>query len=213
MISQSVTEVPFDISAYRLIVYEPSSNGLKKLRTELSKAITEVLTGQGEPSNPVQDFAPVRYTNVVISLADLIVFEGQTTRNVWIIEPALDADLKLFRNVIKNNIENRAVQYRYLVPDTKDLPRSVKRFREALGADDAAWRRVTIRTLEAHMIESEVTIYDAFTDKERVLIMSPLEDEQSFWFSVRGTRARAVRERYEVLWDEMSKPLADPSPA
>ena len=98
------------------------------------------------------------------------------------------------------------------MPDTRDLLRSVKRFREALGVDDAAWQRITIRTIEPHTIESEVVIYDAFTERERVLLMSPLEDEQPFWFKVRGTRARHIRDRYEGLWHEVSKPLADTSP-
>jgi hypothetical protein len=209
MISQSIAEVPFDISAYRLIPYESSASGFTKLRDQLSNAIAEVLAGQCGPNNPVQDFAPIRYTNAVISLADLMTFEGQATSKVWLIEPTLETDIILFRNVLKNNIENRSVQYRYLVPNTKELLRSAQRLREALDVDNAAWQRITIRTVDPHVVESEVVIYDAFTEGERVLLMSPVEDDQPFWFRVRGERARYIRERYESLWHEVSKPLAN----
>jgi len=81
MISQSVN-VPFDICPYRWIPYGCSAAGLTKLRDQLSKVVTKVLTGHEGPSNAVQDFAPIRFTNVVISLVDLMSFEGQATNEV-----------------------------------------------------------------------------------------------------------------------------------
>jgi hypothetical protein len=211
MISQSIAKIPFDIKAYRVIEYKPSPDGLVQLQSELCKAVTEVLTGLGKPSNPVQDFAPIRFPSVVVSFAELVAFESQNARSVWIIEPALDADERFFRDVIKHNIENRAVQYRILVPNTKTVLKSVRRFRDALDVSDAAWQRIAIRTLEPHNVESEVTIYDAHSREQRVLIMSPspLENKQLFWFPIRDTRANVILERYVTLWDEVSKPLAD----
>ncbi len=206
MVTQNLTGVPFDVSAYRLIRYDPAPSGLEAPRSELTRAVLEVLTGGAhQASNPVEDFVPTRYTNVVIRLEDLMVLESQVASEVWLIEPSVEVDLKLFRNVIKENIEKRSVNYRYLIPNTKAVQRNAKRLREVLGVTEHAWKRVTVRVVDPHMVESEVVIYDAHSDREQVFLMSSPEDAHPFWFRIRGSRATAIVERYESLWHDASE--------
>jgi hypothetical protein len=205
MITQNLVSVPFDVSAYRLIRYDPTPEGLAALRSEIAGAVVEILAGRvRQASNPVEDFVPIRYTNVVIRLEDLVRHECQVAREVWLIEPSIEVDLKLFRQVIKENIESRSINYRYLVPDTTSVLRNIRRLREVLGVDETAWKRLAVRVVPAKMVESEVVIYDAHTQLEKVFLMSSPEEEHPFWFRVRGSRASALIERYEDLWHDAS---------
>lgn len=206
MITQSIVGTPFDVAPYRLIRYEATPDGLVKLRSQLAGAVREVLTGSKRlPNNPVQDFLPIPYSSLVVRMEDLIAIERCARKSVWIIQPALETDLKFFLDVIKNNIVARSVEYRYLIPDTKAAMRSVVRMREFLEVDDAAWRRVNVRLIEPYMVESEVVIYDAYGAAQQIFLMSCPDDDSPFWYLVRGSRAKSLRERYETLWDEASK--------
>jgi hypothetical protein len=207
MITQNIDDVPFDVSAYRLIRYNPSLDGLTALRLELAGAVSEILAGRvRQASNPVEDFVPIRYSNVVIRLEDLVRHECQVASEVWLIEPSIEVDLKLFRHVIKENIERRSINYRYLVPETTSVLRNIRRLRDVLGVDEAAWKRLAFRVIHPKMVESEVVIYDAHTQLEKVFLMSSPEEEHPFWFRIRGSRARALIERYEELWQDASDP-------
>jgi len=207
MITQDLSGVPFDVSAYRLIRYDPSATGLARLRASLGATIEAVVTGEGrQPDNPVQDSIPIRISSLIARNEDLVALETQVCTSVWVIQPTFETDLKLYRDAIKENIENRCVCYRYLVPDTPKVLRGLTRLREALAVDDTAWQRIDVRLVETHMIESEVVIYDESTSREQVFLMSSPDEEHPFWYRIRGTRARAIHERYEALWHELSKP-------
>ncbi|HEY6393292.1 MAG TPA: hypothetical protein VIX89_18565 [Bryobacteraceae bacterium] len=205
MITQDIAAVPFDVSPYRLIRYDATPEGLAVVRSELTVAVLEILEGRvQQASNPVEDFVPIRYTNIVCRFEDLVRHERQVGNEVWLIEPNIDADLKLFRHAIKENIERRSINYRYLLPDTKSILRNMKRLRDVLGVDEDAWKRVAVRVINPHMVESEVVIYDAHTELEKVFLRSSPEEEHQFWFRMRGSRASALIERYEDLWHDAS---------
>src|SRR5258708_30309226 len=143
----------------------------------------EILGGRvKQATNAVEDFVPIRYTNIVIRLEDLVRHECQAGSDVWLIEPNFEVDLKHFRHVIKENIERRSINYRYLVPDTKSVLRSIGRLREVLGVGKEAWKRIAVRVVDAHMVESEVVIYDAHSKLEKVFLMSSPEEDHPFCF-------------------------------
>jgi len=205
MITQDIAGAPFDVSAYRLIRYDATPEGLAALRSELTGAVLEILAGRvHQASNPVEDFVPIRYTNVVIRFEDIVRHERQVEKEVWLIQPNMEVDLKLFRHVIKDNIERRSINYRYLVPDTRSVRRNLQRLREVLGVDEAAWKRVSVRVLHPKMVESEVVIFDAHSTLEKVFLMSSPDEEHPFWFRIRTSRASALVERYEELWHDAS---------
>lgn len=55
MTCQNESKVPFDIWNYRVIFYEHSITGCKKLYQDLDKAIKELLTSSDTSNNPFQD--------------------------------------------------------------------------------------------------------------------------------------------------------------
>lgn len=55
MTSQKATNLPFDISHYRVIIYEHSLTGTKKLAHDLGKAIDELLAALDRTNNPFQE--------------------------------------------------------------------------------------------------------------------------------------------------------------
>lgn len=55
MTAQSMADVPFDIANYRVLVYEQSIAGSKKLAAELEKAIRELLAALDRTNNPLQE--------------------------------------------------------------------------------------------------------------------------------------------------------------
>lgn len=58
MITQDITELPFDLNSYRATPYSTSFVDAQKLRESLSKIARGVVDGSANFSNPVQDFAP-----------------------------------------------------------------------------------------------------------------------------------------------------------
>ena len=55
MTSQHKADVPFDIANYRIVFYEQSIKGSKKLYSELDSAIKELLKSFEQTNNPVQE--------------------------------------------------------------------------------------------------------------------------------------------------------------
>jgi hypothetical protein len=55
MTAQSMADVPFDISNYRVLIYEQSITGSRKLADELERAIQELLAALDRTNNPLQE--------------------------------------------------------------------------------------------------------------------------------------------------------------
>lgn len=55
MTAQSMSDVPFDIRNYRVLIYEQTISGSKELAETLNKAIQELLTALDRTNNPVQE--------------------------------------------------------------------------------------------------------------------------------------------------------------
>ncbi len=62
MTAQSMSDVPFDIANYRVLFYEQSISGSKKLANELEKAIHELLAALDRTNNPLQEVLSQRST-------------------------------------------------------------------------------------------------------------------------------------------------------
>jgi hypothetical protein len=207
MITRDINDLPFDIRQYRVHHYMETTDGLQNLRDWLSKAAFDVLSNKEQKTNPVLDFAPISRSEIILSLDDIKNIEKCVRNEVWIIEPTLDTDLKVFNGIIKTNLLERNVRYRYLLPLQTGARRQWQRFVQALGCDkhDA----LEARTVEPYLVESEVTIYDPYTDQEDVLIMSPREHEFLFWYRVGRTRGESIRDRFDALWENIAKPILE----
>ncbi|MDL1864307.1 hypothetical protein FBQ90_03735 [Betaproteobacteria bacterium PRO5] len=55
MTSQALHDVPFDIANYRVLLYEQSIKGSKKLALDLERAIKDLLAALDRTNNPLQD--------------------------------------------------------------------------------------------------------------------------------------------------------------
>lgn len=62
MTAQSMDDVPFDIANYRVLIYEQSISGSKKLALELENAIHELLAALDRTNNPLQEVLSQRST-------------------------------------------------------------------------------------------------------------------------------------------------------
>jgi len=209
MITQQLRELPFDINTYRVHEYTPSDDGLSKLHDFLYSTILDVWDHRKSLTNPVLDFAPVRHAHIILSLEDVIQLEKQVTNEVWVIEPSFDTDLKILGELVRHTLE-RKIKYRYLVPRTRGVLKQWERLVNELKTGQEDNYRLEVRTVEPHFIESEVVIYDPFSPREEVLIMSPREQESLFWYRVGKTRGEVIRDRYQELWDNVSKPIDEP---
>jgi hypothetical protein len=205
MITQQIQELPFDINTYRVHPYEASRDGLRRLSEYLRATILDALSPGRTMTNPVLDFAPVRHAHIILLLDDVKQLEQRVASEVWVIEPSLDTDLKILDEVIKYNLLERGIKYRYLVPRTRGIIRQWERFVRELGYDGGNHRGLEVRTVEPYVIESEVVIYDPYARQEDVLIMSSREQEFVFWYRVGKTRGEGIRDRYDVLWETESK--------
>lgn len=55
MTTQGIADVPFDIANYRVLIYEQTIRGSKKLAGELERAIHELLAALDRTNNPLQE--------------------------------------------------------------------------------------------------------------------------------------------------------------
>ncbi len=208
MVTQNVESLPFDIHQYRTHQYAANEEGLRLLAICLSTAIVDALSGRLEITNPVYDNAPLRLSSVLANLQEVTRIEEAVRKSVWIIEPTFDTDLRIFKDVIRTNIAERGIEYRYLIPEEKTSLRQFQLFAGELGCSEAQGG-LAVRIVEPHLVESEVVIYDAYTEHEEVMIMSPRERKFAFWYRVGRTRGEFIRDRFEYLWESASRPTDD----
>lgn len=206
MLAQDLDRLPFDLKSYRVLAYSPDEDGLTRLRAELATSLTSVLEREpGKPlprSNPVSDFAPVRLTDVTVGLAEVLALERRTTDEIWILGPDVDIDLRDYAPVMREGILARSLVYKYILPDTADADRSWQRLEGALALPTNVRSHLRRKTVPEHVIESELVIYSPGGREEAVFLIPPAEDDENIYIRLPRTRARAVRRRFECLWDE-----------
>lgn len=206
MLAQDLDQLPFDLKSYRVLEYSPDEGGLTRLRADLATSLTSVLEREpGKPlprSNPVSDFAPVRLTDVTVGLAEVLALERRTTDEIWILGPDVDIDLRDYAPVMREGILERSLVYKYILPDTADANRSWLRLEQALSLPTNVRSHLRRKTVPEHVIESELVIYGPGGREEAVFLIPPAEDDENIYIRLPRTRARAVRRRFERLWDE-----------
>jgi hypothetical protein len=206
MIAQDVDRLPFDLRNYRVLPYSSDRAGLLQLRVALAASLTPVLKRRpGRPvprSNPVSDFAPVRLGDITVGLAEVLGLERRTTGEIWIIGPDVEIDLRDYASVMRDAILERSVIYKYILPDTADADRSWRHLEEALALPASVRANLRRKMVAEYVIESELVIYSPGGRDEAVFLIPPAEDDEHVYIRLPRTRARAIRHRFERLWDE-----------
>lgn len=78
MTCQQVEDIPFDVSTYRVIIYQHTLTGVKELAGKLKKAINETLESGDTYSNPVTDALSISPHLSVNQLSEILNFEKLT---------------------------------------------------------------------------------------------------------------------------------------
>jgi hypothetical protein len=106
VISEKTGEtLPFDLTAYRVIFYRRSIDGIKKdLRGRLERHLTQLGSWKNHPTNPVQDFRPVQYA---------VPLQGQAGLELTV--EKLKQDVSALRR------EKRHVELRTLILSLRDI--------------------------------------------------------------------------------------------
>ena len=205
MIAQNLAELPFDLRNYRVLGYAPDDTGLAQLRHDLMRSLRSILerspTEAVPKSNPVSDFAPIRLSDVTVSLEHVLTLERQALGEVWILGPDVDIDIRDYVAVMREGILERSLTYKYILPDTPEADRSWRYLEKMLGLPASAESRLLRKIVSEHVIESELVIYNPGSRDECVFLIPPAEDSENIYIRIPRTRATAIRKRFARLWD------------
>lgn len=202
IIADEETQIPFDIASYNVIRYSRGSSAMADLARQISAELVSRLDrGTGTLGNgPADDFAPIRYWDLVVSHHEVLRMESHVRESVWVIGPTVDMDISHFRGLISNNIRERRISYRYLLPETSTARRSWQQFLDRTELIAEPSDGLDVRFVDEHHIESEFVVYDPWTETEEVLITPPLETDTPYYFRAVGSRAVHFRNRFVDLW-------------
>ena len=67
LISQTINDVPFDLRAYRTLIYGLSPRSIKRFESELVTTINNVFVNEKKPDNPIADFLQPSRLNAIVN--------------------------------------------------------------------------------------------------------------------------------------------------
>jgi hypothetical protein len=199
MLSRQENKLPFDLQPYKVIYYDEEK--LSDLKNKLAQAIADLIMGRFQASNPVQDHAPIRYCELILSKEEIIESERKVERSVWVVQPTFDTDMKYLVGPIRENLTQKKVEYRYILPESTNSLRTWDQFQQKLKLTKKAKARLEVRLVKEHEMESEIVIYDAKEKTERIYSVSPVELPDPFVVLIAGAKKMAIRNRFEYLWE------------
>jgi len=88
----------------------------------------------------------VRYAQIILGLDSVKQSRKLRLEGIWLIEPSLDTDLKLFGEIIKRNVMERGIKYRYLCP-ARPYDQTVGALCERTGLRSAQHNTLEVRTM------------------------------------------------------------------
>ena len=201
MLARDISTLPFDLRSYRVIPYDTLDSRYRRLQQSLSNAMDDVLTGKYDASSPVQDYAPIKHRELISDFSEVLSIETHTEQEIWIIGPNVDIDIQLYAEVIRKNIVDRGIQYKYILPNSNSARNSWSWLKKTLDLPRSSASRLQLRYAKDHEIECEIVLYDPYTNGEKVYLMPPVEETCHFYYRVQGSRAIAIRERFEKIWN------------
>ncbi|MBA3028936.1 MAG: hypothetical protein FP814_05435 [Desulfobacterium sp.] len=105
MTAQGIEHVPFDVRDYRVIIYEHNLMGCEKLKTDLSKAIDELLLALDRTNNPFQEVLATR-TSIGRSKRELVTKGGDFSSLPHLIrEWLLNNSIRYFDQITMAHLE------------------------------------------------------------------------------------------------------------
>jgi hypothetical protein len=199
MLSRQENKLPFDLQAYKVIYYDEDK--LSELRIKLAQAIADLVMGRYQASNPVQDHAPIRYCELILSKDEIIESERKVEKTVWVVQPTFDTDMKYLVGPIRDNLTKKRIENRYILPESTNSTRTWDQFQQKLKLNKKAKERLEVRLVKEHEMESEIVINDAKEKTEKIYSVSPVELPDPFVVLIAGAKKIAIRNRFEYLWE------------
>ena len=134
----------------------------------------------------------------IYSTEDLLAVENKAQYSVWVFAPDIALGPQSFGPVMRKNMYEQGIEYRYLVVNhANTLLNLVGFLRDLLqpGATD----KFNIRVVPREIIENDVTIIDADRSSEIAFVLSPAENDSTH-FRIHGPAVYRIKERFATLW-------------
>lgn len=198
MITQSVNDVPFDLQSYRVLTYLPTAEGLIDLRERLQVMASSHIDGKLRATNPVVDNLAKSPIKVTVTTDAILQIEMDAEERVWVLAPDIELGPRYFVDVMRYNIIDKGISYKYLISEDEEVLNNLTELIQILELGDAA-NLFECRSINQHMIESDVTIIDPNTAHEHAFILAPCESPY-YHFRVMGSHLFRVKARFRELW-------------
>ena len=134
----------------------------------------------------------------IYTTEELLAVESEARYSVWDFAPDIALGPQSFGPVMRKNMYERGIEYRYLVVNhTNTLLNLVEFLRNLL--EEGATDKFKIRIVPREIIENDVTIIDADRSSEIAFVISPAENDSTH-VRIRGPAVYRIKERFATLW-------------
>lgn len=200
VIQEAIT-IPFDIVAYRVSKYKDEENLRKILQASLDLLVGTLKIRSDELSNPVVDNLPIKYPSLIATVRDIQNIESSTDdREVWIMGPDCASDISLYSSVMKRNICDKKIKYKYILAES-GRPGWLQ-LRECLDLPSQLSGNLTVKFISDDSIESDIVIYNPFLKQQLKVYLKPaIASTKSFYICLDPGRGAEIRRRFNILWN------------
>lgn len=134
----------------------------------------------------------------IYSTQELLAVEQDARKTVWVLAPDIAIGPQEFGPVMRTNIYDRNVEYRYLVVNHANTLVNLVQFISSLLADGESGN-FKVAIVPQEIVESDVTIIDADHPSELGFVLSPAENDSGH-FRIHGSALFRIKERFSTLW-------------
>lgn len=135
-----------------------------------------------------------------MTLKQLIKLEDKS-KEVWVISPTLhyDTENKDFSEIVSVNLGEKT-KYRYIVPATRTVEKSLKAYKKLYGLtdDDITRNFLILPESEFNPFITECAIYDASGDC--VACAAPATDDSNEVIKYNADTAKTMAKKFKALW-------------
>jgi len=137
-------------------------------------------------------------TNVLYSMQEVLDFENNVTKSVWVLAPDIALGPQKFKPIMIANMREKGIEYRYIVSDDSTVLDNLTEFVSEL-THEGVISGFNLKILAKEIIESDITIYDPNTPEERAFILAPYETADQH-YRLQGSALYRIKQRFSALW-------------
>jgi len=143
------------------------------------------------------------FKDALYTMEEVLSMEAKVKGNVWVLAPDIALGPQVFKSVMRDNMKNRGIRYKYLLSDDQNSLDNLVEFISDLDLGKFL-AQFEIRILPSAIFEGDITILDPNTPQEYGYVCTPCEVEGFHWRLV-GSALFRTKQRFTDLWR-----LADP---